>query len=133
MKYLRHIMFLILTVLVLSACGGSSSSSSSSSSKPDTSWFEGGNLHRATVKQWKAASYSNRLATSADFVAASQDVDYGNLAEFKTMATKLEKCISTAVSGGDVDGEDAAYMGMYRKVCKWLKLGTGLQSEWQAG
>ena len=23
--------------------------------------------------------------------------------------------------------------GMYRKVCKWLKLGTGLQSEWQAG
>jgi hypothetical protein len=24
-------------------------------------------------------------------------------------------------------------MGMYRKVCKWLKLGTGLQSEWQAG
>jgi hypothetical protein len=24
-------------------------------------------------------------------------------------------------------------LGMYRKVCKWLKLGTGLQSEWQAG
>jgi len=32
--------------------------------------------------------------------------------------------------------EDLDYLsilGMYRKVCKWLKLGTGLQSEWQAG
>ena len=27
----------------------------------------------------------------------------------------------------------ASFEGMYRKVCKWLKLGTGLQSEWQAG
>ena len=27
----------------------------------------------------------------------------------------------------------ALFKGMYRKVCKWLKLGTGLQSEWQAG
>jgi len=27
----------------------------------------------------------------------------------------------------------AKVLGMYRKVCKWLKLGTGLQSEWQAG
>jgi len=28
---------------------------------------------------------------------------------------------------------DGILEGMYRKVCKWLKLGTGLQSEWQAG
>jgi hypothetical protein len=30
-------------------------------------------------------------------------------------------------------GRGVVNKGMYRKVCKWLKLGTGLQSEWQAG
>jgi hypothetical protein len=32
-----------------------------------------------------------------------------------------------------ISGHARGRKGMYRKVCKWLKLGTGLQSEWQAG
>lgn len=30
-------------------------------------WYEGGNLHKATVRMWRVASYDNRLATSADW------------------------------------------------------------------
>ena len=34
-------------------------------------WFHGGNLHNATVGQWKSATYRNKLATSADWLAAT--------------------------------------------------------------
>ncbi len=81
----------------------SSQSSNSSSSSSETSWFSGGTLHRSIVREWRDASYRNRLATAADFIAATQNVDYGNLQKFKSMAVDLETCISTAVSGGDVD------------------------------
>lgn len=33
-------------------------------------WYEGGTLHKSTLKEWHLASYDDRLATSADFVAA---------------------------------------------------------------
>lgn len=88
-----------------------STSNQSSQSSSDTSWFEGGNLHKAKLKAWRQASYANRLATSADFIAATQKVDYGNLAEFKSMAMELEICISAAAKGGDLDSEDVAFMG----------------------
>jgi hypothetical protein len=84
----------------------SSSGSNNSNSGNNTSWFKGGTLHRATVREWRNATYANRLATSADFIAATQDVDFGDLEGFKRMAADLETCISTAVSGGDVDNED---------------------------
>ena len=32
-------------------------------------WFEGGTLHRATLREWNAATSANRLATAADFAA----------------------------------------------------------------
>lgn len=32
-------------------------------------WFEGGTLHRATLREWNAATPANRLATAADFAA----------------------------------------------------------------
>ena len=107
MKTAKYLM-LVLVVLLILACGGTSSPTQNT--KPDTSWFEGGTLHKATVAQWRKATYQNRLATAADFVAATQDVDYGNLKEFKQMATDLEKCISVAVSGGDVDNEKVAFI-----------------------
>lgn len=81
------------------------SSSPASNSNVETSWFTGGTLHKSTVKEWRNATYANRLATSADFVASTQNVDFGDMAGFKKMATDLETCISTAVSGGDVDNE----------------------------
>ena len=43
---------------------------SSHKSKPSTQqWFEGGNLHQATIKQWRKATPANKLATCADYIA----------------------------------------------------------------
>lgn len=33
-------------------------------------WYEGGTLHKSTMKEWNQASYSNKLATAADIVLA---------------------------------------------------------------
>jgi len=79
-------------------------------SSNNTSWFAGGTLHRSTIREWRQATYSNRLATSADFIASTQNVDYGNLDKFKQMATDLEKCISIASSGGSVDDEKTSFI-----------------------
>ena len=32
-------------------------------------WNEGGTLHKASALEWQKASYSNKLATSADMIA----------------------------------------------------------------
>ena len=70
-------------------------------SKPSSSsrWFEGGNLHRKTVRAWRKASHRNRLATSGDFVAALAKKDgytSFSLSDLKKVATTLEICISAA-------------------------------------
>ena len=33
-------------------------------------WYEGGNLHEATISEWKKATPENKLATCGDFIAA---------------------------------------------------------------
>lgn len=35
-------------------------------------WFQNGNLHKATIAEWKNASYQNKLATAADWLAATK-------------------------------------------------------------
>ena len=88
----------------------SGSSYSGSSSNSDSSWFSGGTLHKSTIAEWRNSTYANRLATSADFIAATQNVDYGDMVAFKKMATDLETCISTATSGGDMDNEKTSFI-----------------------
>ena len=34
-------------------------------------WYKGGTLHFATVAEWQIASYTNKIATAADWVASS--------------------------------------------------------------
>jgi hypothetical protein len=74
------------------------------------SWFIGGSLHKSTVAEWRKATYANRLATSADFVAATQNIDYGNMEELLLMSIELESCISTATSGGNVENEQVSFI-----------------------
>ena len=63
-------------------------------------WYAGGNLHRKLMRDWVAASYSNRLATSADFVVTAtpkpQQVQLftNNTRPLKVKAFGLETCIS---------------------------------------
>ena len=45
-------------------------------------WYEGGNLHQATLREWCAATDANRLATAADFAATilkGQNLSVGQL------------------------------------------------------
>jgi hypothetical protein len=79
-------------------------------SNGDASWFVGGTLHKSTIKEWRNSSYANRLATAADFIAATQNVDYGDMYGFKQMAIDLEICISTTAEGGAADNEQTAFI-----------------------
>jgi len=85
----------------MSPSPSSSSSSSSSLLAPRATiageWYEGGTLHKATGQQWQAASHSNRLATSADFVAAT--VKPSSMSELRTKATSMERCVTEATRG----------------------------------
>lgn len=55
-------------------------------------WYEGGTLHKATGKEWHAATYRNRLATSADFLAAAKAA--ADMVELRARAAGLERCIT---------------------------------------
>jgi len=74
-------------------------------------WYEGGTLHQATVKIWRQSSYSNRLATAADwFVSITKSHNPSlkrkldtlsatqYLSALKKFAVQLEKCVSDTAS-----------------------------------
>jgi hypothetical protein len=46
-------------------------SRSSSAHAAGSAWYEGGTLHKTTLKDWKKGSDENRLATSADWAAVA--------------------------------------------------------------
>jgi hypothetical protein len=60
-------------------------------------WYSGGSLHKATASEWKASTDKNRLATSADFAAATLDRKIENIEELLPDAVYIERCISKAV------------------------------------
>lgn len=35
-------------------------------------WYQGGTLHKSTVKEWRYATYSNKLATCSDWLSATR-------------------------------------------------------------
>ena len=39
-------------------------------------WYENGTLYEATFRQWKAASYNNKLATCADIILTTAQKGY---------------------------------------------------------
>jgi hypothetical protein len=59
-------------------------------------WYEDGTLHGATASEWLSASYQNRLATAADFLAYSKAA--ANMNELKVKAISLERCITEAIN-----------------------------------
>jgi hypothetical protein len=66
-------------------------------------WYAGGTLTGAKMSEWNRASYANRLATSADFIARMLGGDMGNLSmdgDIKPMAARLETEISAAYQEG---------------------------------
>lgn len=52
----------------------------------DQSWVSGGSLHKATMGEWKQASYANKLATVSDWLVAARREKYSDLASVKADA-----------------------------------------------
>ena len=82
-RVLAHPVWLLgLLVIANVACDSGSSGTlrstpspernASSSSSPSKQWFQGGTLQRATIAEWKDATYQNKLATATDFLAATK-------------------------------------------------------------
>lgn len=102
-----------------------STSSAPSSSAPSVSpkppeWYEGGTLHKASIKQWKKAGYRDRLATSADFavnISETGRFKFSTMDELKVHAIEIEKCISKAA---EAKGFDDQPVSDYAATCAIL-------------
>ena len=60
-------------------------------------WYQGGTLHNDTVKEWIDADEHNRLATSADWAAASfqrNNVTPNSMDVLRVWAETLKACIT---------------------------------------
>jgi len=101
-----------VAVLLLVSCGSPEATQSTASQAPNYSaaqtsaenekkWYEGGDLHRASIGQWKAATYENRLATSADMVANIKQ--FSSIEAMKSAAEELEQCVSKAAEGAQAE------------------------------
>jgi len=86
--WLFSLLLLLLSAIVLTACGGGSP-------ETETEWYVDGTLHNATIAEWHEATYANRLATCADFiVSANQAEAERDFSTVKPKAIELEKCIT---------------------------------------
>ena len=71
-------------------------------------WYEGGTLHQKTIGDWKTATYENKLATCADFIAAVREklnIKITDVDSIQPYAHELVICIDTSVK--DLDSMDA--------------------------
>jgi hypothetical protein len=90
-KLLVHLLF----ILVVSGCGNNSNPNESVTKKKK--WYEGGNLHKSQIREWKNATEENKLATCADFIAyIDKEVSMDILLE---RSIELRACINEATKG----------------------------------
>jgi hypothetical protein len=74
-------------------------------------WYSGGTLHRSTMREWRQAAYTDRLATAADFSATllkEQGRSVSSMNDLRPIAVSLEAAISEAGSGGHADTQSAS-------------------------
>lgn len=106
--------FLIISLLILlTACGKSDQPQATNSPPPPSSkqWYRGGTLHNATIAEWKIATQENRLATSADMIAAtlkSEGKQLSNINELFPLASALERCVSEAGDSEQANSQKVA-------------------------
>lgn len=70
-------------------------------------WYQGGSLHKASIGEWKSASYQNKLATSGDWLAATVWKGHLNsmssFEELKIQAIALVIAIDKTIEGKQFD------------------------------
>jgi hypothetical protein len=85
------------------SAGPSTTSYRRSSFRTITPWYEGGSLHNATVSEWQRASDANKVATAADWLAATKwDGHLTSHAAMDRMHGKARQ-LADAVDGATVD------------------------------
>jgi hypothetical protein len=98
--------------MLLTACSKSERPQATTSPPPpNKQWYQGGTLHKATITEWKVATQENRLATSADMIAAtlkSEGTQLSNINELFPLASALERCISEARDSAQVNSQKVA-------------------------
>ncbi|MBN1841245.1 MAG: hypothetical protein JW883_03055 [Deltaproteobacteria bacterium] len=67
-------------------------------------WYENGTLHSASVAEWNAATYSNRLATAADMALSRPQIkakvkNSGSIDTLRPFAIELLSCVNEAAAG----------------------------------
>lgn len=62
---------LVLFALTRGGCEQDKSKREPTPVESTPKWYEGGTLHRATMREWRSATYANKLATAADFVSVN--------------------------------------------------------------
>ena len=73
--------------------------------------YEGGSLHKATGKNWRQASASDRLETAADFAAAILKGRFSSMTELNAYAIEMMTCITEATTGGAGDDYPVSTLG----------------------
>lgn len=71
-----------------------------------TEWYQGGDLHGKSVKDWNNATYSNKLATCADMAITLPRIkkkiqESGSMDTLKPYANELMTCINNAAVAPD--------------------------------
>ncbi|CAN5319614.1 hypothetical protein BH24GEM2_BH24GEM2_07810 [soil metagenome] len=102
----RDCAVLVAFALLCAGCGtGGDSSESRRASTQTKQWFQGATLHNATVGQWKAAAYDNKLATAGDWLSATRWKGHLNTpADFDRLKTKANALVK-AIDGSLVSGK----------------------------
>lgn len=90
------------------------------------SWYEGGTLHKSKVSSWKASTYENKLATSADWVLQSPSIksvvqSSSNINTAKKYAIELVSCIDTVIDGVNLAGGTSEVAANCMVLMGWLK------------
>ncbi|MEI7637497.1 MAG: hypothetical protein WCJ37_09340 [Syntrophus sp. (in: bacteria)] len=76
-------------------------------------WYQGGTLHKATVSGWNKASYSDKLATAADWDTTIPKIrnkvqSSGDMNTLRPYASELVQCVDKAASGMGYSNQGAA-------------------------
>ncbi len=81
----------------------SSPSTSVETPKLNSKWYEGGNLHKTSVGEWRTATYENQLATTADWSISRPQIEakvrISGIDALKPFAVELLTCINEAAGG----------------------------------
>ncbi|WP_143594736.1 hypothetical protein [Thioclava sp. DLFJ5-1] len=76
-------------------------------------WYEGGTLHNASLAQWKAGSYSDKLATAGDWsvtILGEAKVRKIGFSGVKVIANEIVNCVDEVAKENSISSQRASEM-----------------------